>query len=389
MIAALLTFFMLLQRPAFVPPGAVEGVIQNLESAPAIAVRVVAYKVPGSGNPDDNLNYFDLERPVSTTQTDNDGHFMMMDLPPGTYYIMAGTAGQGTYYPGTRDLKTAAKISVGSNQLVDGINMKLLVRNGSKVSGRVIADMALIGPKTVTVTGAPLEDLVEVPVNPDGSYQLPELPQGNLFVTIYPPTSGMPLVKIKVTDKEISGLELTPLPTQNVTGRIVANKGPIPISNLFFETEKTVVGATINADGTFVAQLHSDTHEVKMNGLPIGYSVASVRIGTQDVSGGITVAKKDISDVVITLNAPQRLAVVKGRITGLATSRFPSTRVVMTGFIVGSLQANVRPDGTFEFPAVIPGTYTLKLAGVTEFSSMLVVADSADTFDISVNVPAR
>jgi len=388
-ITAILTFFMLLQAPAFVPPGAVEGVLQNLEGKPAIAVRVVAYKVPGSGNPDDNLNYFDLERPVLTTQTDNDGHFIMQELPPGLYYIMAGTSGQGTYYPGTRDMRAAKKISIASGQLIDGLDMKLLVRNGGKVAGRVNADMALLGPKTVTITGAPLEDIVEVPVNPDGSFQLPELPQGNLFATIYPPTSGMPLVKIKVTDKDITGLELTPLPTQNVTGRIVVNKGPIPVGHLFFETDKTVVGATINADGTFVAQLHAATHEVKVNGLPVGYSVASVRLGSQDASKGITVTNKDISDVVVTLNAPQKLAVVRGRITGLAASRFPATRVELTGFIIGSLQAAVRQDGTFEFPAVIPGLYTLKLTSVPEFSSMLVTLDSTETFDITVSVPSR
>ena len=388
MIAAILTFLMLLpQAPA--PPGAVEGVIQNMEGAPGIAVRVVAYQVPGSGNPDDNLNYFDLQRPVASTQTDNEGHFIMQELPPGTYYIMAGTAGQGTYYPGTRDLRTAAKIPIASGQLVDGLNLKLMVRNGAKVAGKVNADMALLGRRTVTITGAPLEDLVEVPVNPDGSFQLPELPQGNLFATIYPPTSGMPMYKIKVTDKDITGLELTPLPTQNVTGRIVVNKGPIPMSSLFFETEQTKVGSTINADGTFVAQLHATTHELKVYGLPIGYSVASVRLGSQDASQGITVTNKDISDIVVSLTAPQRLAVVRGKITGLAPARFAAARVEMTGFIIGSLQANIRPDGTFEFPSVTPGLYTLKLASVPEFSSMLVSVDSADAFDVSVIVPAR
>jgi hypothetical protein len=387
-IAAILTFLMLLPQGA-VPPGAVEGIIQNMEGAPGIAVRVVAYQVPGSGNPDDNLNYFELQRPVSTTQTDNEGHFIMTDLPPGKYYLMAGTAGQGTYFPGTRDLKRAEKIEVTSNNLVDGLDMKLMTRNGGKVAGRVVADMALLGRRTVTITGAPLEDLVEVPVNPDGSFQLPELPQGNLFATIYPPTSGMPLYKIKVTDKDITGLELTPLPTQNVTGRIVVNKGPIPVFSLFFETEQTKVGSTINADGTFVAQLHAATHELKVYGLPIGYSVSSVRMGSQDLPQGITVTNKDISDVVVTLTSPQRLAVVRGKISGLAPSRFAAARVEMTGFIIGSLQANVRPDGTFEFPSVTPGLYTLKLASVPEFSSMLVAVDSADAFDVSVVVPSR
>ena len=81
--AVLFSLLLISQKAPYVAPGAVEGTLRTVEGGPAIAVRVVAYKVTGSGNPDDNLNYFELERPVSFTQTDNDGHYSMMDLPPG------------------------------------------------------------------------------------------------------------------------------------------------------------------------------------------------------------------------------------------------------------------------------------------------------------------
>src|SRR5262249_16173936 len=162
-------------------------------------------------------------------------------------------------------------------------------------------------------------------VGPDGKFLFPALPPGSYLLSMYPPTSGMPSVKVKVTDTDVSGEELTPLPTQNVTGRVVVDRGPLPLALLGFETVKTHVPATINPDGTFTVQLHAATHEVDVAGLPIGYSLASVRIGSADASKGITVTNKDISDVVITLQAPERLAVVKGRISGLAPSRFSST----------------------------------------------------------------
>ena len=304
---------MFLQGPAYVPPGAVEGVLQSIDGTPAIAARVVAYKVPGSGNPDDNLNYFDLERPVLSTQTDNDGHFIMQDLPPGNYYIMAGTAGQGTYYPGVRDLKSAAKISIVSGQLVDGLDMKLLFKNGGKVAGRVNADMALLGPRSVTITGPPLEDLVVVPVSPDGSFRLPELPQGNLFATIYPPTSGMPLVKIKVTDTDISGFELTPLPTQNVTGRIVvdgADAAPASIARPWIVTLSPIpsappliryppiVAGRVDSSGQFaIRNVTPGRYMVRLDGAPTDtaailgvYAADRVFInGEVEISAGSTI----------------------------------------------------------------------------------------------------
>jgi len=389
-IAVLLALLFMAQKAPYVAPGAVEGTLQTLDGGPAIAVRVVAYKVPGSGNPDDNLNYFEMDRPVSATRTDNEGHYSMQDLPPGNYYVMAGTPGQGTYYPNAKELKGAAKIAVRSNEIYGPLDMKLLNRvRGGKISGRFNADMATMGWSEVTVVGPPLEDIVEVPIKPDGSFEIPPLPTGEYLVSVYPPPSGMPSAKIKVGESDVTGEVLTPMPTQIVSGQIVVNKGPLPIPILLFETEKYRTTATINADGTFVAQLHSDTHQVTVNGLPIGYSLASVRVGTQDASKGIVVGNKEVSDVVITLNAPQKLAVIRGKITGLAPSRYPATQVELTGQIVGGLRASVRSDGTFEFPAVLPGLYTLKLKSVPEFSSMLVTADSADTFNVTVTVPSR
>jgi len=123
----------------------------------------------------------------------------------------------------------------------------------------------------------------------------------------------------------------------------------------------------------------------------VGYSIASVRLGSQDVSKGITVGKSDIANVVITLDTPQELAAIKGKISGLAPSRYASTRVEMKGpvTIIGSMQTNIREDGTFEFPAVTPGSYSLSLTGVPEFSPITLNLDSTDAVNISVVVPAR
>jgi hypothetical protein len=143
-----------------------------------------------------------------------------------------------------------------------------------------------------------------------------------------------------------SGAELVPLPTKNVTGRIVVKNGSIPYGLLGFYTAKTWVTAKISEEGAFSVDLHSTRHQIDFAGLPAGYTVASVKVGTQDVTReGILVGNSDVSNVVITLNAPKHLAIVEGKISGLAPDRFASTEVVLTGPTFNRSQADVEQDG--------------------------------------------
>ena len=71
--------------------------------------------------------------------------------------------------------------------------------------------------------------------------------------------------------------------------------------------------------------------------------------------------RSDISDVVITLDTPQQLAAIKGKISGLAalSIRDDPRRNQGADYDHRVMQTNIREDGTFEFPAVTPGSYTL------------------------------
>src|SRR5262249_16798127 len=143
----------------------------------------------------------------------------------------------------------------------------------------------------------------------DGTFQFPHVPPGSYIVSLYPPTPGIASVPVKVGNDDVTGLELVPLPTHTVKGRLVSKNGPLPRGLLAFITAKTYVGAKIASDGSFTAQLHSATHQIDLAGLPVGYSLASVKIGAVDATRtGVRVANADISDIVITVNAPTHLA---------------------------------------------------------------------------------
>ena len=160
-----------------------------------------------------------------------------------------------------------------------------------------------------------------------------------------------------------------------VTGRVTATQGPVPTALLAFTTEESHVSGTINPDGTFIARLHAGDHLVELAGMPVGYGLQSVRVGTQDATKALTIGRQDVRDVVITVAAPQPLPAIRGRIDGVSAQQLGTLRVHLTGPIVGGLEAPVRPDGTFEFAAVPRGGYLLDVPQVPGIPTTRVVVD--------------
>src|SRR5688572_3231202 len=128
MLAATLALMLLVQgvqdgpapKPdASILPGAVTGQVRTVDDVPAVNVRVIALAVPKFGNPDLALNYFSIGDPVQQTLTDNQGNYTLVDLPPNNYYILAGAAGKGTYYPNSPVLQKAEPVTVQSSVLAE------------------------------------------------------------------------------------------------------------------------------------------------------------------------------------------------------------------------------------------------------------------------------
>jgi hypothetical protein len=194
-------------------------------------------------------------------------------------------------------------------------------------------------------------------------------------------------MSVKVTDADVSGLELVIPPTHSVTGKIVVENGPLPHALLEFNSlQNYIVGGHINPDGTFTAQLHAAKHRVDLAGMPVGWYVSSVRVGTTDATQGFVVGNSNVSGVVINVAAPARLPRIRGKVTGLPEAQLASTKVEVSGPINGSLSASVKPDGSFEIPAVMPGLYKLKLSEGTNFSPKEITVAGWDTTEVQVTV---
>jgi hypothetical protein len=194
-------------------------------------------------------------------------------------------------------------------------------------------------------------------------------------VSLYPAFPGLGSLPFGVSDQDVSGLEFVRPPVHEVSGRIVVRKGPLPRSFLAFSTPQDFVGATVNADGTFTTRLHSARHQVELGGLPVGYGIESVRLGsTELMTDGLVVGNADVSGLVITVRPPQSLPALKGRIAAPAGS-LGSARVEITGPVIGTLEAPVAADGSFEFAALPKGLYRLRVPQLPQIAPRNVVVD--------------
>lgn len=390
MTAAVLALILVFQAAPAAQSGVVTGQLRTVDGNPAVGIWVGAMPLPtGTAVPADGPQYYSPTVTASETLTDNQGRFRLANIPPGRYYIMAGVVGDATYYPAAANATTATVLTVAPGSSTPNIDFKLLRPFGRKVSGHV-KPVPKDPEIRATLFGGKLEEVLRVPLGEGGSFDFGHVPPGNYLLGLFPQPAGLASMSVKVIDADISGLELVVPPTHSVTGKIVVENGPLPHALLEFNSlQNYIVGATINPDGTFTARLHAARHRVDLAGMPVGWRVASVRVGTTDASQGFVVGNSDISGVVITVASPARLPRIRGRITGLPEARLASTKVEVSGPINGSLEASVRPDGSFEFPAVMPGLYRLKVNQAQAFSPTSITVAGWDTTEVQVTVPSR
>jgi hypothetical protein len=389
MLGMAVAFSLLLQGTFAVQPGMVAGQVHTREGAPAVAVRVSAIPAPPPNiRPADGQNYYTIPPPVSTALTSDQGRYRLANIPPGRYYIVAGMIGQATFYPATTDLDRATVVTIAANSMTEDLDFKLLMPLGGRVSGRVIPAPVSGAPEKAILSGLKLTELLEVPVGPDGAFEFGRLPRGAYLLSLLPTPPGLASQAFEVGDEDEASLEFVRPPLRTVTGRIVVQNGPLPLAMLAFSTLQSYVAATINPDGTFRARLHSARHRTELAGMPVGYSVVSVRAGSADVSPGLAVGDADVSDVVITVAAPRYLPRIRGQVAGVERASLSGARVELTGPIIGSLEAPVQQDGSFEFAAVTPGRYRLRLPQVPELAPVDVVLNGNDS-DVQVVISGR
>ena len=131
--------------------------------------------------------------------------------------------------------------------------------------------------------------------------------------------------------------------------------------------------------------------------LPPGYTLKAATYGTTDLlRNPLKIDKADTAQLVLTLTAPGVSPVsVSGQVNGLDSGAVTTSnaRVILnSASFATNLNALVRPDGSFAFPAVFPGNYSAQVTVpglVTANQAMnFVVSDRAVT-DLQLVVPTQ
>lgn len=376
-MAPLLALIVLLQAAPPARPAAISGQVLLRDGSPAVAVRVAAIAAPPPNiRPADGQNYYASVPPASFTLTDANGRYRLANVPAGRFYIVAGIIGHATFHPTTTDIDAATIVTTTAGAALENMDFRMLTAPGARVTGRITPPPFADTPERAVLSGVAIGDLLDTPVEPDGRFDFGRIPEGEYFVSLIPQPPGLDGRPFRVGAQDALTLDLSRPPTQAVTGKLVVQNGPLPPPIVGFYTEKDYVSANVNADGSFTVRLHDARYRVDAGGMPVGYSLLSVRLGNQEVrTTGFTAAEIAKSGIVITVSAPPNLPAIVGRVVGRDGAPAANMRVTLRGPIVGGLEATTRPDGSFQFGAVPPGLYRLTVPQMPEIAEATVVVD--------------
>ncbi len=131
--------------------GTITGVLQTEAGTAAAKVRVAA-RLASPAFP----AVF-----VSLAETDENGRFVLRDVPPGLYFVVAGRVDAPTVYPGTQDMLKGAAVTVTAGATISSIDFVIAA------SSYRPADPSPAGPRLISMT-------LPVTVTVEGGANVPE-----------------------------------------------------------------------------------------------------------------------------------------------------------------------------------------------------------------------
>ncbi len=236
----------------------------------------------------------------------------------------------------------------------------------------------IVGPSTTIVT-----------IGAGGAFTFPNVRPGSYQLVVGPRVTMTPMTII-VSDKDVSDVHVVIPLTLDVAGSVtVEQNGPRPQFRLAFSRADVTGANPVNVAGTpnFTATLAAGEYKMTVSGLPPGYSLKSATIGTVDaVNQTFKIAPGSPTALAITLgvSSPPPWVKVSGHVIG-----GNATNVSLAGTpLAETLNAPVGRDGQFEFPMVLPGTYTARsVPTVVLAPTTSVTVGAANVANVEIRIP--
>jgi hypothetical protein len=412
--------------------GTVTGSIRTTDGKPASGVRVAARTRTDSL--EETAEGASL---AGIAETDASGRYRLEGVPPGRYIVSAGRVDLPTHYPGTLDLASATVLAVKPGDSITGIDftvadmsvvlagassipavtipLKVTVDGGGKVP--VFADgnfVRLVVGSTVTSLGASSIVLPFPNVPREYRVTIQDLPRGYSLKSMAYRAANLMTDSLRLSAADLplttgatsegstssrSASELSITLTSSVSSspqpaglRVGGRAENIGVRSIYLSNTP----GTVYSDGSFEFRgVSRGRHTIMTPDNPQSYSPlgALLIVGDRDL-GDVELEPVLVLPHEAPLIAPREeraagrvipLAGIRGRVLSAATEQ--PMRAVLSVIGAGQVSIPIGPDGRFEIPKLLPGSYTLQVSAFDYFTLNETVV--IDEVDVSVELRAR
>lgn len=305
--------------------------------------------------------------------TDADGAFRIEGLEETVYSI---SARKGGYADTTMQVNPATVPSI-----------TLTLDRGTMVTGRVNgltpAELASVEVSAMPRSPGLMSRPARSPVNPDGTFALHGVPDGEVTITameLRPPRRRVSSEPVKIASGSAPFVELDFAAGYAVRGQVVRGGKPVRGSVHFVPVEQRpgarFASGEIAANGSYEARVPAaGQYRVMVSSL--GSSIGTTETGTIEIRGDM---QHDIE---------LRGAAIRGRVIDASSGvGLPDASVILRGVTSGGADRPADSAGRFVFDFVPDGRYTLNAtkAGYASEPREVVVQQGADVeIDLAVS----
>ncbi len=276
------------------------------------------------------------------------------------------------------------------------------------VSGRIVgfrpAPTGPVQKPRVQMTGPAAGEILEANVNADGTFEFPRVLTGQYIARYINPavaSSADDQITVDVASPGLANLEIKAAALVEVRGqvevqgnpRFLTTGPPVRVSFTASDPRGRSLSTTspVARDGAFTLTVAEDSERLVLTNVPAGLKLKSLTYGSANVlTDAVKFVPGDGKELRVVLEAQTTGAVkVSGKVTGLNPMRSVSVALVGTRTLM-NLGAVTNPDdGSFEFPQVFPGIYTVKILanppGVTVTATITV--DTVNIAGLELRIP--